>query len=299
VARWGWTTKLAAWELWNEVDNNEGFDSNSCAAWHRDMGDYLKSIDPWKHLVTTSWRDQQTFALPQIDIVQAHSYWGPEYDAAQYTLHDTDHLMRPFGKPFFFGEQGIEGPVSVDPEGKHFHDVLWASSLSGAAGAGLYWWWHNYVDVYGLYRHYAALKRFVADVDWPAYTWQPIRLSRPNLAVSLNLYGLAAKDRALVWIHDPLAFRIVGGQGIRGPGQKDATANFVGLSDGTYEVEWWDSASGAVLKRDQETVNHLNHFGYGLELKPPPFWGDIAAKIVRKGGHWRVKKTIDRKSPSE
>ena len=153
--------------------------------------------------------------------------------------------------------------------------------------------------MYGLYRHYAALKRFVADVDWPAYAWQPIRLSRPSLPVSLNLYGLAAKDRALVWIHDPLAYRMVSGQGIRGPGQQDANANVVGLADGTYEVEWWDSVSGAVLKRDQDTVNHLNHFGYGLELKPPPFWGDIAAKIIRKGGQWRANKTINGKSPGK
>jgi hypothetical protein len=297
VARWGWTTKLAAWELWNEVDNNEGFDSNACAAWHREMGDYLKSLDPWKHLVTTSWRDRQTFALPQIDIVQAHSYWGPEYDAAQYTLQDTDHLMRPFGKPFFFGEQGIEGPVSVDPDGKHFHDALWASSLSGAAGAGLYWWWHNYVEVYGLYRHYGAFKRFVAGVDWPAFAWRPIRLSRPSLPVSLNLYGLVAENRALVWIHDPLASRIVGGREIRGPQQEDASANFVGLADGTYEIEWWDSNTGSILKRDEAAVHHLNHFGYGLELKPPPFWGDIAAKIIRKGSEWRVNKTRDRKKP--
>ncbi len=60
------------------------------------MGDYLKCIDFWKHPITTSWRDRATFALPQIDIVQGHSYFGPEYDAAQYSMQDTDHLMRIF-----------------------------------------------------------------------------------------------------------------------------------------------------------------------------------------------------------
>ena len=43
VARWGWSMHLAAWELWNEVDNNEGFDPAANEAWHREMSGYLKS----------------------------------------------------------------------------------------------------------------------------------------------------------------------------------------------------------------------------------------------------------------
>ena len=286
AARWGWSTHLAAWELWNEVDNNEGFDSNACAAWHREMGDYLKCIDPWKHLVTTSWRDRQMFALPQIDLVQGHSYFEPKYDAAQYALEETEHLMRGFGKPFFFGEQGIEGPVNVDPEGKHFHDLLWATALSGAAGTGLYWWWDNYVDSYNLYHHYSALARFVKDVDWPARDWKPVALSRPNLPVSLNVYGLSADDRALIWIHDPLAFRIIEGKVVRGPRQLTASANLVGPADGSYEIEWWDTLTGNVLRRDRAVVNHLTHFGYGIEVNPPEFWGDLAARIIRQDRKW-------------
>jgi hypothetical protein len=286
VARWGWASNLVAWELWNEVDNNEGFDSQSCAAWHREMGDYLKSIDFWKHPITTSWRDRATFALPQIDIVQGHSYFGPEFDAAQYSMQDTDHLMRNFGKPFFFGEQGIEGPVSVDPEGKHFHDTLWVTALSGAAGTGLYWWWHNYVEPYNLYRHYGPLAEFVRGVDWPGYRWAPVGISRPNLPVSLNVYGLAAEDRAMIWIHDPLAFRIEGEKALKGPVQRAASCNVLGLADGDYQIDWYDTSAGRFVRTESASVNHLRHFGYGLELKPPEFWGDIAARIIRRGLKW-------------
>ena len=76
VARWGCYPHLAAWELWNEVDNLEGFESAPNTAWHREMAGYLKQIDPWHHLVTTSWRDRGMFALPEIDIVQ-----GPRISA--------------------------------------------------------------------------------------------------------------------------------------------------------------------------------------------------------------------------
>ena len=215
--------------------------------------------------------------------MQGHSYFGPEYDAAQCTLQDTDHLMRGFGKPFFFGEQGIEGPVGVDPEGKHFHDTLWASALSGAAGTGLYWWWHNHVEPCNLYRHFGPPAEFTRGVDWPGHRWAPVGLSRPNLPVSLNVYGLAAEDRALLWIHDPLAFRIEAGKSVRGPGQRSAGCNVLGMADGAYEIDWYDTATGKVLRRENGSVNQMNHFGYGLELRPPDFWGDIGARIIRRG----------------
>jgi hypothetical protein len=282
IARWGWTTNLVAWELWNEIDNMDEFDSAASAAWHRDMGAYIRQIDPWHHLVTTSWRDRDTFAVPEIDIVQGHSYFEPGFDAAEYAFQDTDHLMRGFGKPFFFGEQGIEGPVAVDPEGRHFHDCLWASTMTGAAGAGMYWWWHNYIEVYNLYHHYGPLARFLKDWDLAAVQWRPAALSRPSIPVTLRVYGLMAEDRALVWIHDPLAFRIAAGKATKGPKTAGATMNVIGLADGDYDVEWWDTTTGAVLRTDRGSVRHLHHVGYGIELTPPEFWGDIAARIRRR-----------------
>lgn len=286
IARWGWCPHLLAWELWNEVDNLDGFDPAANAAWHREMGGYLKQLDPWHHLVTSSWRDRQMFALPEIDIVQGHSYFGPEYDAAEYSIEDTEHLMRGFGKPFFFGEQGIEGPVSVDPEGKHFHDTVWATALSGAAGTGLYWWWHNYIEPYNLYHHYAPLAKFLRGVDLPAHEWKAPVLSRPNLPVSLNVYGLVAADRALLWIHDPLAWRVVDQKPVEGPRQRGASANVVGLEAGDYDIEWWNTSTGEIVARDSRDVRPLRHFGYGIELAIPEFWGDIAARIMRRGGDW-------------
>ena len=283
VARWGWSMHLAAWELWNEVDNNEGFDPAANEVWHREMAGYLKSTDPWRHLITTSWRDPRMFALPEIDIVQGHSYWEAQYDAAQYALEDTDHLMRPYGKPFFFGEQGVEDPGAArtnDPEGSHFHDALWSTALTGAAGSGLYWWWHNYVEDFDLYRHYRPLADFLRNEDLAARRWSPVGLSRPNLPVTLNVYGLAAPDRMLLWIHDPLAFRIVNGKSERGPEQTAASLNVTGLADGEFVVEWWDTMRGGVVHRDAGPVRRSNHFGYGLELRPPPFWRDIAASVT-------------------
>jgi len=142
------------------------------------------------------------------------------------------------------------------------------------------------IEPYNLYHHFGPLAEFTRSVDWPGHRWAPVGLSRPNLPVSLNVYGLATDDRALVWIHDPLAFRIEAGKAVRGPRQQSASCNILGLADGPYEIEWFDTLAGVVLRRDSGSVNHLDHFGYGLELRPPGFWGDVAARIMRRGRRW-------------
>ena len=287
VARWGWCPNLVAWEMWNEVDNLDGFTSEANVAWHKDLCGRLRALDPFKHLVTSSWRDAGMFALPEIDLVQAHQYWPIEMDAAQYTVQDSDHLMRPFGKPFFFGEQGMNDHFELDPDGKEFHDALWASSLCGAAGAGLYWHWNAHIEKYDLYKQYRPLAKFLRPADWPSYEWKTMKTTRPSLPVSLNVYGLAAPDRALVWIHDPLAFRVIKGKSERGPEQTEASVNVVGLEPGNYKIEFISTTTGEVVGTDSQPVKPLRHFGYGVELKPPPFWGDIAARIIRQGQQWK------------
>jgi hypothetical protein len=73
---------------------------------------------------------------------------------------------------------------------------------------------------------------------------------------------------------------VVDKQAVRGPKQPAASLNVIGLADGNYEVEWWDTSTGEVLRKDKGSVRHMRHFGYGLELKPPEFWGDIAARVL-------------------
>ncbi|MCZ2152334.1 MAG: hypothetical protein LC114_00295, partial [Bryobacterales bacterium] len=99
----------------------------------------------------------------------------------------------------------------------------------------------------------------------------------------LALYGPVAPDRALLWIHDPLGFRVIDGKPNRGGPQAGASLNVRGLDDGRYTIEWWDTRRGEVIRRDKGNVRHSRHFGYGLELAPPAFEYDIAARVVRTG----------------
>jgi hypothetical protein len=102
----------------------------------------------------------------------------------------------------------------------------------------------------------------------------------------LNVYGLVAADRALLWIHDPLAWRVVDQKPVQGPHQSSASANIVGLDAGDYDIEWWNTSTGEIIARDSKDVRPLRHFGHGIELTIPEFWGDIAARVIRHGGDW-------------
>ena len=107
--------------------------------------------------------------------------------------------------------------------------------------------------------------------------------------MTLVAYGLAAPDRALIWLHDTHGYRAEGGKIEPGPSRKDASVNVEGLAEGNYRIEWWDTRTGEVIAKENQPVRPLRHFGYGLELRPPEFQGDIAAKVIRQGTAWNAK----------
>lgn len=51
VARWGYSPSVLAWELWNEVDNTELPETDAVVAWHQEMAQELRALDPYAHLI--------------------------------------------------------------------------------------------------------------------------------------------------------------------------------------------------------------------------------------------------------
>ena len=54
VARFSHSTAIFAWEFFNEVDITDGFTPDGMAVWTKDMATYLRSIDPYRHPISTS-----------------------------------------------------------------------------------------------------------------------------------------------------------------------------------------------------------------------------------------------------
>ena len=164
VARWGYSTALLAWELWNEVQFTDDYDRNYpvVAAWHGEMSGYLHAIDPWKHLVTTSARDGDSliWSLASLDMTQNHYYGTGIVEAVQSRHVD----MLDYDKPNIVGEFGADwqGP-GADPLGMAVHMGIWAAAITG--GGAMPWWWDNHIEPYNLYFHWKVLSDFWKDED--------------------------------------------------------------------------------------------------------------------------------------
>ncbi|MEN0004751.1 MAG: DUF5060 domain-containing protein [Bacteroidota bacterium] len=175
VARWGYARSIMAWELFNEVDWTDQFEQRSelIAEWHLEMASYLKSIDPYQHLVTTSYaRDQYDPAVwssPSIDITQTHFYFDSP-NLERILKNGVQDYLANYEKPTLNGEFGIShnGDIlsELDPDGIHFHNGLWGSLFGGGLGSAMSWWWDNYVAPQQLYYHFTPLAAQAATIDW-------------------------------------------------------------------------------------------------------------------------------------
>lgn len=162
VARWGYSPAIGAWEFFNEVDNvqfgnrNNPIKAEVIVQWHDEMSAYLKQLDPYGHLVTTSISHRDLAGLDNlahIDFNQKHIYRATRTIPATivaYTLR--------FGKPYVIGEFSYEWDWN-----KNFDDFaagmdsdfkrgLWYGLFSPTPILPMSWWWEYFdkrgTDVY-------------------------------------------------------------------------------------------------------------------------------------------------------
>lgn len=182
VARWGADTTTMAWEFWNEVDGVADYAAAPVRDWHAKMADYLRSIDPYRHPITTSFGgdgegagDASIFTLPAIGFAQSHRYGDP--DLAQ-GVERAQTRLGALGKPHFVAEEGADASgdrAADDPRGYQIHDPLWASLATGAAGGAMPWWWDSYVDPKGLYPLFGAVARYTRGIAFDRERFRPLR----------------------------------------------------------------------------------------------------------------------------
>lgn len=106
VARWGYSPAVLAWELFNEVHwvdpINLGHDESTVAQWHARMADYLRSVDVYGHLVTTSTENLRSPVYERMDYFQPHLY--PYALLAGPLAYNLPCEKLPH--PVFYGEMG-------------------------------------------------------------------------------------------------------------------------------------------------------------------------------------------------
>ena len=181
IARWGYSNAVLAWELWNEVQYTDGWKNNqpAVAAWHEEMADYISSIDPFDHLITTS-SDSSGFdafwSLNNIDVIQVHHYGNETIGFFKNAVTRLDS----FAKPVIMGEFGVGRTENVDVPEMDFdllnepyksqilkclplHNGIW-SAFHLKSGAHL-WWWDHYIEELDLYHQFSALSIYAQGED--------------------------------------------------------------------------------------------------------------------------------------
>ncbi len=280
VARWGYSSHVAAWEYFNEIDPGLPTDR-----FYSELANYLDKVDPYRHLRTTStWspssRDCQ---LPALDIAQIHHYMRPsdkDKFRDQFTvLIEKSNWLRQYApaKPATLGEFGLADDkwglspyLNQDPDCIHFETSLWAAAFAGGSGTDLFWWWDQ-LDRQKVYPHYRPLAEYMRGVSFAGMQSDKAVIS----GVNLDALGYQSDKAAYLWIFDHTAnwsSRIIEKQPPRIVA--GARLSIHNLPAGTYSVEWWDTRSGKVIQQMEVNIPQ--------EIQIPPFSSDIACKVQMK-----------------
>jgi hypothetical protein len=197
VARWGYSTNIAAWDLFNEVDRtelyvlNEDNGKNMMGQWLETLRAYLKNIDP-NHLSTFGYAgirfdDKGTetesddfdprpllygafwqnpgISTVSVDFTSLHNYSIAKNNnrnrIKELILDNTSGIIT-YQKPYQIGEIGnLDYFPLTDLD---FHNSLWASSMMGGITTGLSWGTNTALN--GFQQNYVGLKNFFSDIDF-------------------------------------------------------------------------------------------------------------------------------------
>jgi hypothetical protein len=146
-------------------------------------------LDPYAHLVTTTYGTPAIWRLPEVDFTQTHHYGKGDVPDHAPVLHRDALAHTSYGKPHLMAEFGIDWRTAddkYDPEGRGFnlHNGLWASALSGNAGSAMLWYWDGYVHPHQLYPQFTPLRKFADAVPWTDAPWKPLALAAPRVKVT-------------------------------------------------------------------------------------------------------------------
>jgi hypothetical protein len=223
VARWSSSLSLLSWELFNEVEWTDAAKEGhwpQIAAWHKEMAEYIRSLDPYGHPVTTSSIHSRPEIWSAMDYYQPHLY-SDSFPA------DLAKAVYPKDKPVFIGESGPDTDQK-DRERAFLRNSIWQSLLRNDAGAAMYWYWDR-VEKRNLYPEFGAWATALDIADFASHP------SAKRIEVSSSV-GTAEGVRELGW----LLLRVRGAEG------KAPKLSWKNQSEGQWHVDEVDLETGVV-----------------------------------------------------
>ncbi len=154
VARWGYSTAVMAWELFNEVQFTDAGQTGQWSiieTWHNQMATFLRSQDPYQHLITTS-SDLTEPIWDDCDYYTHHDYPSDVIDGLEDA---TDITASQPVRPDFGSECATNGVPRYG-----VNAPLWAGLMNGQSGNEEPWWWDS-MDGENDYLYFRAVSDFV------------------------------------------------------------------------------------------------------------------------------------------
>jgi hypothetical protein len=193
IARWGYATNLVAWKIFTEIEQVENIWSKSNITpqrgylesvfdWHSEMAEYIREIDAFNHLITTSSPNKYSNGgkeYPRVfydmDLTISHDYksvntlnerkvFEKHLQVRANTYINEKGLQ---DKPYMSQEWGVTPGrelTGIDPVGYAFHNCLWSSAMSGAFGSVMSWEWDTYLLKKDLFKRLKPIAEFMDSV---------------------------------------------------------------------------------------------------------------------------------------
>jgi len=210
IARWGYSTSIGAWELFNEVDNVQfgnkakPINADSIVTWHDVMSTYIKETDPYQHLVTTSisHRDLKGLnSLKNIDFNQKHIYKNTASIPEAIVKYEDD-----FKKPYVIGEYSYEWdwsknfddfPLEMDSD---FKRGLWYGLFSPTPILPMSWWW-EYFDNRGTDAYFNRLKTIADQMLAAGSSFEQLKIT--SSVADIKTLGVKAGSKTFAYAFNP------------------------------------------------------------------------------------------------
>jgi hypothetical protein len=275
IARYGYSPNLLAWEFFNEIDNAyNNLNATAVAAWHGTVGAWLRTNDPFGHLITTSLTGSsdrpEIWQLPQLDFAAYHSYGEPK-PAARLANVSQSFLTR-YGKPVMIGEFGVNfagWDRASDPYLRGFRQAIWGAAVGGSTGTAMSWWWEN-IHSENVYPLFAALGAVLNRTGWGSGAWSSIGFptEEPPVTVGNPIPGGAPFNAQLplsgVWGGMPL-----GEFAVTSPDVSGNAANYLNsFVHGAWHAELKRPFRlSAWLTNSTRLVMHVNSVSDAVQLR--------------------------------
>ncbi len=283
IARYAYSDNIMSFELFNEVDWIETYTSLTGRMWHKEMAEYIDSIDPNNHMITTSLCDQsflasnyQVFLLDCIDYVNVHHYGI--YNHVTYLPTRQNNAFEIFDKPVIYDEVGYQGwggqdQIEADPNNVTLHQALWGGALGGGAGTAMNWWWESWIDPYDVYYEYQGIATYSSYMDLSGIDMQVVADTDQDydlLEVSgleSGYIGYVFQNRAYLYIYD--ITYCLDNQDV--PVRSGHTIAIPNIQNGSYTYSCFNTYTGETTSSETIEVS-----GNEITLTIPDYQRDIA-----------------------